>query len=78
MPMPYGPMKPETLAKRRATAAGKPHGFATWTPERRRAVAGMGRVCASWEPNPGRWTRAQATAMSRKAHAAKLVITEAI
>lgn len=67
MPMPYGPMKPETLARRRATAAGKPHGFALWTPEKRQAVAGMGRVCASWEQNPSHWTREQAKAMSAKA-----------
>jgi hypothetical protein len=69
MPMPYGPMRPETLAKRRATAAGKAWGFARWTREQRAAVQALG-VAAS-KPYARRWTRAEARAMSAKAVAAR-------
>jgi hypothetical protein len=77
MPRPYGPLDPATLAKIRTARAGKPWGFALWPQCKRTAVAGMGRVCASWEPNPGHWTKAQATAMSAKAVAAKRAKREA-
>jgi hypothetical protein len=69
MPMPYGPMQPETLAKRRATAAGKLWGFARWTPEQRAAVQALGVEAA--RPYARRWTVAEARAMSQKAVAAK-------
>ena len=39
-----GPWTPERLAKRRATAAGKPHGFALWPVEKRRQVQAMGHA----------------------------------
>lgn len=42
----YGPMKPESLTKRRATVAGKPWGFARWTPEERTAVQRQGVIAA--------------------------------
>lgn len=73
--MPYGPMKPETLAKMRATRAGKPWGFARWTPEQRADVQALG-VEAS-KPYARRWTRLEAIVMSRKAVAARSVCVKA-
>lgn len=54
----YGPMRPESLAKRRATAADKPHGFALWPKAKQQAVQRQG-VIASKEARAARaaWRR---------------------